>query len=159
MVGPVKPGDRIFSSAPSTDDESFSSRRERPSPVLVFLPQGSSLQALPPPGKRRARPRRDVTTVDQSDIRVLVNALNDPSGASSVSMASVRATNGRAQGWGEGPPDPYTRRGRARRSAASGPHSGVAHPPPPTVSRTRGHDARRTSSRAIAHTKPTSSRA
>jgi len=74
-------------------------------------------------------------------------------------MAGVRATEDRAQGWDEGSPDPYTRRGLARSSAASGPRSGVAHPPPSTVSRIHGHEARSTSSRANAHTTPTRSRA
>ena len=121
MVGPVKPGVWIFF---------FRCRRWRravlvPSGVVTpgagFSPQGSSLPSLPPPAKRRARPRRNVTTVDQSDIRVLVNALNDPSGASSLYRAGVQGHEWlRAQGWDEGSPDPYTRRGLARRSSGSG---------------------------------------
>jgi len=74
-------------------------------------------------------------------------------------MAGVRATEGRAQGCAAGSPAPSTRRGLARGSAAWGPRSGVAHPPPSTVSGSHGHDARSTSCRAIAPTRPTRSRA
>ena len=71
--------------------------------------------------QRSGRPGHDaiVTTVDQSGIRVLVNALNDPTGASSLYMRAS-ALKVPAQGWDEGSPDPYTRRGLARRSTALG---------------------------------------
>ena len=123
MVGPVKPGGQcIFLSTQAVSTKC--PRRTRAfAPDTTFPLKGSSLQALPPPAKRRTRPRRDVTTVDQSDIRVLDNALYDPSGASSLYMAGVHATNGRAQGWDEDSPDPYTRRGLAPRFAGPGHHS------------------------------------
>jgi hypothetical protein len=153
MVGPVKAGVLIFSLRAVSAQcprcvESLCSRHR-------FFSQGSSLQALPPPTGRWARPRRDVTTVDQSDIRVLGNAGNDPSGASSLYKAGVLATSGWAQGWDEGSPDPYTRRGLARRSLE--PDHGMRNFT--TRFRPRRHAFNSTSSRAIAHTKPTSSRA
>ena len=107
-------------SSPFFRDSFGSSSAPRPSarrgrgaiPRAWFSPSKALFSpALPPPQGRRARPRRNVTTVDQSDIRVLVNALNDPSGASSFYRAGVRATKARAQGCDEGSPDPYTRRG------------------------------------------------
>lgn len=82
---------------------------------IGFSLNGSLLRSHPPSAKRRAGPRRDVTTVDQSDIRVLINALYDPSGASSLYRAGIHTSKGWAQGCDEGSPDPYTRRGPARR--------------------------------------------
>ena len=77
-----------------------------------------SFQALPPPQGRPARPRRHVTTVDQSDIRVLVNALNDPTGAASFYETGVHSGLW-AQGCAEDSPDPYTRRGLVGRPSSN----------------------------------------
>lgn len=102
MVGPVKPS---FSGFFPPRPRQCCWCEQGAIPLADFVPQRLlSFQALPPPKRRRAGPRRNVTTVDQSDIRVLVNALNDPSGASSFYGAGVRATKGTGPRVGRGFP-------------------------------------------------------
>jgi hypothetical protein len=106
-------------SLPVGDDTTVGAGND-PTGGEVFSLQGSFLSRLFLL-RRGGGPGHDaiVTTVDQSGIRVLANALNDPTGASSL-YKRASAPKSRPKGGPRVPPIRTHNRGLARRSAASG---------------------------------------